>query len=151
METFGAIQLMFINFSNLAMLIYIGYNDSLIGKFANRLEMFNEIMVCFISFHMYFFTDWVLDKNNQPDKDLQYRYGISMNCFITYYIYTNLLIICYYTFKTYWLIWLKWSRIYRMKWFGLGRKPKVSHGKLLDRNDPIQMKYPPFNLSMYEQ
>jgi len=71
------------------MLIYVGYNNSLLGKFANRLEQFNEIMVSFITFHMYFFTDWVLDKNGQPDKDVQYNYGIMMNCFIVFYIYVN--------------------------------------------------------------
>jgi len=71
------------------MLIYVGYNDSLLGKFANRLEMFNELMVCFITFHMYFFTDWVLGKSGQPDKDVQYNYGILMNCFIVFYIYVN--------------------------------------------------------------
>jgi len=80
---------MCINFSNLAMLIYVGYNNSLLGKFSNRLEMFNELMVCFITFHMYFFTDWVLGKNGQPDKDVQYNYGIMMNCFIVFYIYVN--------------------------------------------------------------
>ena len=81
------------------MLIYVGYNSSFIEKWANRLEMFNEISVCYISFHMYFFTDWVLGPNNQPDKDVQYNYGIMMNCFITYYIYVNLMVILYYTVK----------------------------------------------------
>jgi len=88
---------MCINFSNLVMLIYVGYNNSLLGKFANRLEQFNEIMVCFITFHMYFFTDWVLDKNGHPDKDVQYNYGIMMNCFIAYYIYANLMVILYHS------------------------------------------------------
>ena len=99
METLGAIQLMMINYSNLVMLIYVGGNSSLIGKWANRLEMFNELSVSYISFHMYFFTDWVLDKQGQPDKDLQYNYGIVMNCLITYYIYVNLLVILYHTLK----------------------------------------------------
>jgi hypothetical protein len=36
----------------------------MIGRQANRLEMANELSVCFISFHYYFFTDWVLDANN---------------------------------------------------------------------------------------
>jgi hypothetical protein len=81
------------------MLIYIGYNNCLIGKWANRLEMFNELSVCFISFHMFFFTDWVLDKNSQTDEDVQYSYGLMMNCFITYYFYVNILVILYYTLK----------------------------------------------------
>ena len=60
-STLSAIQLLLINLLNLCMLIYVGHNNSLLGKLSNRLEMFNELFVCYISFHMYFFTDWVLN------------------------------------------------------------------------------------------
>ena len=86
--------------------------------------MFNELSVSFISFHMFFFTDWVLDKNNQTDKDLQYNYGIMMNCFITYYIYANISMMMYYSIKQYWLVIIKWSRILRYKLCGFGKKHK---------------------------
>jgi hypothetical protein len=113
LTTLSGIQLMCINYSNLVMLIYVGYNSCLIGRWANRLEMFNELSVCFISFCMYFFTDWVLDKNNQIDKDVQYNYGILMNCLITYYIYVNLWVILYYTFKVYTSMLIKCKNYFR--------------------------------------
>jgi len=68
---------------------------------------------------MYFFTDWVLDKNNQADKDLQYNYGIMMNCLITYYIYVNLWVIIYYTFRVYMNLVIKlkiYFRFYFCEW-----------------------------------
>jgi len=69
---------------------------------------------------MYFFTDWVLDKNGQPDKDVQYNYGIMMNCFITYYIYVNVFVILYYTLSSYWLGSVKYYRVFRFELCGFG-------------------------------
>tara|TARA_B110000285_G_scaffold208433_1_gene248635 strand:- start:252 stop:812 length:561 start_codon:yes stop_codon:yes gene_type:complete len=59
----SSLQLLFLNWMNLIILIYVGINYPLGDKYQNRLEMFNELSVCFITFHMYFFTDYVLDKN----------------------------------------------------------------------------------------
>ena len=53
---------------NLAMLIYVGQISPLVEILENRLEMFNELFVCCITFHMFFFSDWVLDENAQPNK-----------------------------------------------------------------------------------
>ena len=136
--TLSGIQLLLINLCNLTMLIYIGHNYSLIGRWANRLEMFNELSVCFISFHMYFFTDWVLDKNNQTDKDLQYKYGIMMNCFITYYIYVNLWVILYYTFKTYQNIMLKYYRLFRFYFCEWGIEDELWDMQEKPKEDPIK-------------
>lgn len=120
------------------MLIYVGYNNSLIGKWANRLEAFNELCVCFISFHMYFFTDWVLDKNNQTDKDLQYTYGIMMNCFITYYIYVNLWIILHHTLKTYWHLLIKYGRVIRFLYCEWGLDQEIYDTLPKPENDHVK-------------
>jgi len=62
-DSSSSLQLLFLNWMNLIILIYVGINFPLGDKYQNRLEMFNELSVCFITFHMYFFTDYVLDKN----------------------------------------------------------------------------------------
>jgi len=62
-DSSSSLQLLFLNWMNLIILIYVGINYPLGDKYQNRLEMFNELSVCFITFHMYFFTDYVLDKN----------------------------------------------------------------------------------------
>ena len=124
----SGIQLLFINLMNLAILVYTGYNYPLKTKFANRLEMFNELFVCFITLHMYFFTDWVLDKNNQTDKDVQYNYGIMMNYFLSYYIYCNIWIILWHNIRTYCLIVLKYSRLFRYTFCEWGVEiPELKH------------------------
>ena len=115
MTSLSGIQLLLINLLNLCILVYTGQNYPLKGWLANRLEMFNELSVCFISFHMYFFTDWVLDDHAQVNRDLQYNYGIMMNCFVGYYIYVNLCIIIYYNIRGYCLIVLKYTRLLRFK------------------------------------
>ena len=50
---------MYLMFLNLAILIYTGKNYPLEGTNRNRLEFFNEIMVCYITMHMLYFTDWI--------------------------------------------------------------------------------------------
>jgi hypothetical protein len=72
------IQLVLLNLMNLAIMTYTSYFGPLIGVYQNRLETFNEISVCFITFHMFYFTDWTLgfdidslpDKYLQPDRDI---------------------------------------------------------------------------------
>ena len=61
---------MIIEYLNLAILIYTGQNYPLIGKFRNRLECFNELSVCIITFHYVLYTDYVLNKNNETDRDV---------------------------------------------------------------------------------
>jgi hypothetical protein len=56
---------MYLLFLNLAILIYTGQNHPLEGQSRNNLEFFNELMVCYITFHMFYFTDWV---GKPPDK-----------------------------------------------------------------------------------
>ena len=46
MMTDSTVQIVIVLFSNLAMLIYIGYTKPLISFNSNRVEMFNQLMVC---------------------------------------------------------------------------------------------------------
>ena len=43
-------------------------------------------------------------KNPQTDYDTQYKYGLLMNCFVSFYIYYNLLVILYFNFRNWRLI-----------------------------------------------
>ena len=56
---------------NLLMFWYVG-RKPLQGVLLNRLEMVNEFFVCIVTFHMCFFTDWVMDST------VQVMYGQSM-------------------------------------------------------------------------
>lgn len=111
---------MLLNYMNLAILIYVGYNAPFVDKYQNRLEMFNELSVCCITLHMYFFTDWVLDKNAMPDEDVQFNYGILMNCFLAYYIYCNIWNIISFTFRRYYLFAIRMYRRSKVFLFGDG-------------------------------
>ena len=55
---------------NLLMFIYIGASP-LKSRIHNKIEMMNEMVVCVVSLHMNFFTDWV------PDPELQEMFGWS--------------------------------------------------------------------------
>ena len=62
LDNYSGLTLVLLCLMNLAMLIYVGIVEPLIERRFNRLEIFNELFVCFITFHMCFFTDWVLDE-----------------------------------------------------------------------------------------
>ena len=68
MDFYPGPSIILICLMNLGMIIYTGHNYNLLGKFRNRIEMFNEYMICCITFHMFCFTDWVKDENGNPDK-----------------------------------------------------------------------------------
>ena len=63
---------------NLGFMTYTAYFGPLIGLLQNRLEIFNELSVVFITFHMLYFTDWALgydiheipEEYLLPDKEL---------------------------------------------------------------------------------
>ena len=82
--------------------------------------MFNELFVCMITFHMFLFSDWVLDVNGIPDKNVQYNYGVMMNCFVLYYLYINLAVIIWFTFRYIMLIVIKLYRLIRFHLYALG-------------------------------
>ena len=127
---------MLLLFLNLAILIYTGYNHPLEGRMRNTLEYFNEIMVCYITFHMFYFTDWVgmppdkligtpprQDEDGRhdrfwlPNKPLQEWYGYAMLFAIAYFMYVNLSIISFYSIRGLFLIQTKFERIYRKRPF----------------------------------
>lgn len=56
---------------NLFMFLYIGTNP-LKSRIHNKIEQMNEMVVCLVSLHMNFFTDWV------SDPEVQEMYGWSM-------------------------------------------------------------------------
>ena len=99
--------------------------------------MFNELFVCLITFHMFFFTDWVLDVNGVPDKKVQYHYGVMMNCFVLYYLYINLAVIIWFSFRYIRLIVIKVYRLIRFHYYALGpfELPKDANDIYEDAND----------------
>ena len=113
-DNYSGLNLCMIEYFNLFMLMYVGYTRPLISKFSNRLEMFNELFVCYITFHMKFFSSWVLDENNVENKPLMYDYGIMMNTFFFYYLYCNIIVIIWETLKLirllilYLYTWIRW-------------------------------------------
>lgn len=119
-DNYSGLVLVLVNFMNLAQLVYVGMTRPLIGKLFNRLEMFNELFVCFITFHMCFFTDWVLDVNGIPDEPVQYNYGIMMNTFFLYYLYWNIIVIIWHTFLKLRLLIIKIYHLVRFYCYALG-------------------------------
>jgi hypothetical protein len=56
---------------NLAVLLYTG-SKPLVGRMLNRYEIINEIVVFTCSWHLCFFSDWVIDEQAKAN------YGWSM-------------------------------------------------------------------------
>jgi len=112
---------------NLIILIYTGYNYPLVGRHSNKLEFFNELFVCFITFCMTCFTPWVLGyninlipekylspvKELQPYEPIHESYGHMMNALMFYYLYINLSVIFYHTIRSLKLIFIKYFRLCR--------------------------------------
>jgi len=127
---------------NLAILIYTGRNLPLVGKLNNRLEVFNEMSVCYVTFNMTVFTHWTLGYNIStvseemlsstidllPNQDVMDSYGYMMNSLMFYYIYTNILVIFYFIIRQLSLVFTKYCRLGKYYCFGQGkmneRKPK---------------------------
>ena len=120
LEEYPCQSLQLVCYSNLIILIYTGYNYPLIGRPSNRLEMFNELTVCTVSFHMFLFTDWVLDSKGSPDEEAQYQFGILLNAYVLYYLYMNLCVIIYYLLKILFLMFLKYLRWLKFLMCGFG-------------------------------
>jgi hypothetical protein len=120
MDNYSGLNLVLFMCMNLFMLMYVGWTRPLIGKFSNRLEIFNELFVSFITIHMAFFTDWVLDEKYLANKPVQYDYGIMMNVFFLYYLYANLIVIIWETLKIIKLVIIKIYRWIKFKLYALG-------------------------------
>jgi len=76
-----------VNYLNLASIIYIGYHSPLISKPRNRLEMFNEFMICVITFVFMSFTDVILNESAKWD------FGEIIIWLILYYLYVNIMVV----------------------------------------------------------
>ena len=103
LEEYSGMQLLILNMMNLIILMYVAGSNPIQERFRNRLEIFNELFVCYCTQHMYFYTDWVLDKHGNPDENVQWWYGVLHNCFFGYYIYANLGILVWVSLKRYYL------------------------------------------------
>lgn len=69
---------------------------------------------------MFFFSDWVLDVNGVPDENVQYHYGIMMNCFLLYYLYINIVVIIWHTYLKLRLVVIKLYHLIRFHYYALG-------------------------------
>ena len=67
LEEYSGMQLLILNFMNLFILIYVAASNPIQERFRNRLEIFNELFVCYCTQHMYFYTDWVLEWKRGPE------------------------------------------------------------------------------------
>ena len=119
-DNYSGLVMVILCWMNLGMLIYVGQISPLVERLENRLEMFNELFVCCITFHMFFFSDWVLDENAQANKPIQYNYGIMMNTFFLYYLYINLIYIIWHTILKLRLLIIKIYRWIRFHYYALG-------------------------------
>ena len=131
----SGLQLVYMMWLNLLILIYMGRNLPLVGKLSNRLEVFNEVSVCFITFQMTFFTHYSLGYDIKtvpeellsptvdllPDEPAQERFGYLMNTCMFYYIYANLLVIFYFIIRQLSLLLTRYCRIWKFNCCGFGK------------------------------
>ena len=80
-------QIIAMNYLNLAMLIYNGYNMPFETRFRSRVEIVNELFITMDTFHFMLFTDFTMDV------ETQYQIGWSLVCHIVVHIFFNLSIV----------------------------------------------------------
>ena len=140
---------------NLAILIYTGRNSPLIGKLCNRLELFNEFSVCFITIQMSFFIHHTLGYDIKtvpeellsatvallPNESDQNTYGYMMNSCMFYYIYANILVILYYLIRQISLLIKKCYRVNKFQYLGIGKIKETNPEKHKDKLDKLMKDY----------
>ena len=121
MEQYLGIGLLLLFFLNLSVLIYVSHQKPIIGQLKNRLEIFNEYMVCTVTIQMALFSDWVSNVDNGPLLLTRWKYGHLVNGFIGYFIYANLSIFLFFQTKNFYHVGLKFynqidwsSKIYNL-------------------------------------
>jgi hypothetical protein len=76
---------LFINYLDLAMIMFLGSVQPFKTKMRNFQEIVNECFLCISSFHFMLFTDFV------PDKYTQYNIGwslvVTMMCHLSFNLY----------------------------------------------------------------
>ena len=82
-------------------MLYFGAYLPLKVIIMNRVEMYNELSIQFISLHMLYFTDWV------PEKEDQYYYGWWMIAAISTHIMVNQTLVTIKGFRPPWLYFTK--------------------------------------------
>ena len=92
LKEYPSIQIICALFLNMFILIYIGTNKSLGSFLKNRIEMFNEFMICSVTFIIMNFTDWV------GARPVRTEYGWIMNCMVFVIIAFNSFFVLWYGF-----------------------------------------------------
>ena len=87
------------------LLIYIGSYKPLGSFQKNRIELFNEFMICTVTFFILNFTDWV------GDRSVRIIYGWVMNALIFVIIAVNSSFVLYYGGKSIVLLFKKVKNI----------------------------------------
>ena len=85
-------QRLVIFYMNLTVLLYTG-SKPLVGRLLNRYEIANEIVVCLISWHLCFFSDWI------DDEEAKVNYGWSLVVIIVVHMIFQLGTVMYFSFK----------------------------------------------------
>lgn len=94
----GTIQLIFLQYMNMFVIMYQVLNKPLDSKLKNQIETANEIFIGIITFHMLFFTDWI------PKFESQYALGWSMIIWTFACIVFNILFIVYFAYHHFWMV-----------------------------------------------
>ena len=100
------IQIMAILFCNIFMIIYIGQLMPMRSPLQNRILLFNELMVQFISIHVMLFTDWV------TSEDDKFFYGWHICFWISVMILYNMQFVIRYTVRVIYLVIKKYFNVF---------------------------------------
>ena len=75
------------------MIGYYFYVEPYAAKFDNQLEIWNEVCLIFLAYHIFCFTDWV------PDPTWRYRIGFSCVMWTLIGLISNMVVIMAETFR----------------------------------------------------
>jgi len=104
-EQFPCQQIQILLYMNLFNNIYIQGVKPMKSLVLNKLEIYNDILVFYVTLHFFFFTDLV------PDLETQYLYGYSCICLVGLGIFFDLLYIFGKNFLILRLILIKYFRL----------------------------------------
>lgn len=78
---------------NFGISIYYGEYKPKKQRLEYRMELFNEVMIYVITYHLLLLSNWVIDP------ETRYFYGWSMGSSILFMVFINYLVIGYFTIK----------------------------------------------------
>lgn len=99
------VQLIFVMYTNLAIVIYQGYHCPLRGRFVNRMELFNEVAIMAATANMSLFSGYM------PDEKTKNMAGWWMVYYVTFNLLVNFVFVLQVAFWSTYLILLKNWRI----------------------------------------